>query len=71
MEQLTKIMREYKGDATLVLKKDMQLIADLELDSFDLVSLVCQIEEEFKIEIPDREMKKIKTVGDVLDLLER
>lgn len=71
MEQLTRIMREYTGNKNLILKEEMNLIADLELDSFDLVSLVCQIEEEFEVEIPDREMKKVKTVGDVLTFLKK
>lgn len=44
---------------------------DLEADSLDLVELIMAIEEEFsssdgKLEIPDEEAEKIKTVGNAL-----
>jgi acyl carrier protein len=45
---------------------------DLEADSLDLVELIMAIEEEFsssngKLEIPDEEAEKIKTVQNALD----
>ena len=37
------------------------LIADLDLESLDLVTLVSEIENKYQLEIPDKEIKKIQT----------
>ena len=43
---------------------------DLNADSLDLVELIMSLEEEFNIEIPDKEAEKIATVGDALNYLD-
>lgn len=43
---------------------------DLNADSLDIVDLVMSFEEEFDLEIPDEEVEKIKTVGDVVKFIE-
>ena len=40
---------------------------DLKADSIDRLELVVVLEEAFKIEIPDEDTEKIKTVGDVVN----
>ena len=45
------------------------LIADLDLESLDLVTLVSEIENKYQIEIPDKEIKKIQTVEDIVNFL--
>ena len=44
-------------------------IADLDLESLDLVTLVSEIENKYQIEIPDKEIKKIQTVEDIVNFL--
>ena len=46
------------------------LAADLGLSSFDVVSIVTEFEDEFDIEIPDRDIRKMVTVGDILAYLD-
>ncbi|KAK7207467.1 acyl carrier protein-like protein [Myxozyma melibiosi] len=43
--------------------------ADLGLDSLDAVEVVMAIEEEFSIEIPDKEADEIKSVGQAIDYI--
>jgi acyl carrier protein len=43
---------------------------DLGMDSFDLVELVVELEEEFRITIPDELAKRIRTVGDIIAVVE-
>ena len=43
---------------------------DLEADSLDLVELMMALEEEFGGEISDEDAQKVKTVGEVVALLE-
>lgn len=43
---------------------------DLKADSLAVVELVLALEEEFKIEIPDEDTEKIKTVGDAIKYIQ-
>lgn len=50
--------------------EDTSFKDDLGVDSIDLVNIVMAFEDEFNIEINFEELEdKIKTVGDVIDLL--
>lgn len=71
LERLTEIIREQTGDNTITINEDTVLLADLGMSSFDLINAVCLIEDEFDVEIPDRVIKDFKTVGDVMDYIER
>jgi acyl carrier protein len=42
----------------------------LGLDSVDVVSLTSQIERRYRIRLTNRELHRLVTVGDVLDLLQ-
>ena len=45
---------------------DSRLIEDLKADSLDVVEMIMDLEQEYNIEIPDDELLKIKTVGDIV-----
>jgi len=42
---------------------------DLKADSIDRLELVVVLEEAFKLEIPDEDAEKIKTVGDAVNYI--
>jgi acyl carrier protein len=42
---------------------------DLKVDSIDRLEMVVVLEEAFKIEIPDEDAEKIKTVGDAVNYI--
>ena len=71
IEKLTKIICEHTGNDDITITEDTVLIADLGLNSLDLVNLACIVEDEFDIEIPDRAIKDFKTVGDVIAFIEK
>lgn len=71
IEKLTKIICEHTGNNDITINEDTILIADLGLNSLDLVNLACIVENEFDIEIPDRAIKDFKTVGDVIAFIEK
>lgn len=71
IEKLTKIVCEHTGNENIVLNESTAFIADLGLNSLDLVNLACAVEDEFDIEIPDRAIKDFKTVGDVIAFIEK
>ena len=70
LEKLTNMIREHTGDNSIEINEDMDLKADLGLNSLDLVNLACVVEDEFDIEIPDRNIKDFRTVKDVLLFIE-
>lgn len=45
------------------------LTKDLGLDSLDLVDIIMALEEEFSIEIPEKDVPNFKTVGDAIDYI--
>ena len=44
---------------------------DLGADSLDVVDLITTIEDEFDISIPDEAVEDIKTVGDMVNYIEK
>ena len=49
---------------------DTRLIGDLAADSLDMVELILALEEEFDIDVPDDEARKILTIKDVIKFVE-
>ncbi|MBF0223983.1 MAG: acyl carrier protein [Desulfobacterales bacterium] len=50
--------------------REASLIDDLGADSLDLVELMMSMEDEFDLEIPEKESEKIKTVKDIIEYIE-
>ena len=51
------------------IKEDSHIVDDLGADSLDMVEIVMRIEEEFDMEIPDKEVVKLLKVKDFVDYL--
>ncbi len=45
------------------------LVEDLGADSLDIVELVMACEDEFNITLPDEDVAKMKTVGDIVSYI--
>ncbi len=48
------------------IKKDTNLLADLEIDSLDFVDLVVAFEEKYHTQILDKDIKNLQTVEDIV-----
>ncbi len=46
------------------------IIDDLGADSLDLVDLLMTMEDEFDVEVPDEDVEKMRTVGDLVKYVE-
>lgn len=53
------------------LDNDTDLAHDLNVESIDLVDLVTAFEDKYNFEIPDQELKKLQTVGDIVKYVEK
>lgn len=49
---------------------DAQIKKDLGADSVDILQLLMRLEDDYGIVIPDRELAKFETVGDVVAFLD-
>lgn len=70
-EKVRKLIVEKIGIEKDAVTLDASFIEDLGCDSLDVVELVMTLEEEFNIEVPDEELEKLVTVGDVVEYIEK
>ena len=68
---LVKLLADYSVSISPVHPsiQDSDTPEDLGVDSLDLVLLVIDAEDQFKIEIPDPDLESIKTFGDFVTLV--
>jgi acyl carrier protein len=45
------------------------LLSDVGIDSLDALNILFDIEERFDISIPDEQARRIRTVGDMIDIV--
>lgn len=74
LERVKKIIVNQLGVEESEVKPESSFVDDLNADSLDLVELVMSLEEEFssegnRLEIPDEDAEKIKTVQDAIDYI--
>jgi acyl carrier protein len=70
LEKLIEIVSPLLEDSSIKIDETTVLLTDLGLNSFDLIEMVCVIEDEFDISIPDKMFKKLITIKDVMDCIE-
>jgi len=68
-EKVKEIVVEQLGVEESEVVKEASFIDDLGADSLDIVELIMALEEEFDLEIPDKEAEKITTVGDAVEYI--
>lgn len=51
--------------------EELELRKDLGFDSLDCVELLLKIERQFKISVSDEEAEPVKTVKEVIDIIEQ
>lgn len=67
-EILFKFISDTVGKVTdkRVLTHDTDFVKDLGLNSFDIMNIVCAFEDHFDVEIPTRDVWKLRRVEDVI-----
>jgi len=67
--KVKKIISEQLGVPESDVKPEASFVNDLGADSLDTVELVMALEEEFSVEIPDKDAEKIATVQNAIDYI--
>lgn len=70
-EKLKDIIAEQLSVEADEVNLDANIQDDLGADSLDVVDLITTIEDEFDISIPDEAVEEIKTVGDIVNYVEK
>lgn len=70
LEKIKTILENYTEADPDSIIEETNLQADLGLNSFDVMNIVVEFEDTFGIEIPDEDVRKLVTVGDIMDYLE-
>ncbi|MCR4795545.1 MULTISPECIES: acyl carrier protein [Ruminococcus] len=70
-EKLKDIIAEQLSVEADEVSLDSNIQDDLGADSLDVVDLITTIEDEFDISIPDEAVEEIKTVGDIVNYIEK
>lgn len=50
--------------------EDSEFVKDLGADSLDVVEMLMNLEEEFDVTVPEEDAVNIKTVGDIIKIIE-
>ncbi|MCR5292852.1 MAG: acyl carrier protein [Eubacterium sp.] len=69
-EKTVEILGEFIDNDGEEITMDTALIDDLGLSSLDVINVVAAFEDEFDIDVPDRVLPTLRTVGDIVNYLE-
>lgn len=70
-EKIKKILCDQLDIEEENIKMESDISDDLGADSLDVVDLIMSIEEEFDLEIQDNQIDDLKTVGDLVNYIEK
>ena len=69
-DQVVAIVSEKLGVDKEKVNLETSFVGDLGADSLDMVELLMNLEDSFKMTIPDEDAEKIKSVGDAVKYIE-
>lgn len=70
IDKMRKLITNYVDVSPSEISEDSKFIDDLEFNSYDFMSFLGEIEDEFDIEVDEREALKIHTVGEAIKYIE-
>jgi acyl carrier protein len=68
---LAEIIDEVAGVPADQVTPDKTFVDDLDIDSLSMVEIAVAAQDKFGVEIPDDQLKDLKTVQDVIDYVKR
>ena len=69
-DKVKKLLAEQLTISAEKVTLESDIVKDLGADSLDVVEMLMSLEEEFNITVPEEDAVNIKTVGDIIKLIE-
>ena len=63
LQEIIDVLSPYTDYPPEQINEETNLIDDLELNSFDILTIVSEVEDEYSIKIPDEAIPELTTVG--------
>ena len=70
-EKVSKMLAEQLGIDASTIKPEQEVVKDLGADSLDVVELMMALEDEYGITLPESDVENVKTVQDIVDMMEK
>ena len=70
LEKVQKILADQLGVKPESIKPESRIMEDLGADSLDVVELLMLLEDEFGVEVSEEEAVNLKTVADILSIID-
>ena len=71
LQEIIDVLSQYTDYPAEQIGPETDLIEDLELNSFDVLTIVSDCEDQYGIHIPDEQIAEFRTVGDIESYLEK
>ena len=71
LEGLGEIVEEIAGVPAAEVTPDKSFVDDLDIDSLSMVEIAVAAQDKFGVEIPDDQLKDLKTVQDVVNFVSK
>ncbi|HAE44746.1 MAG TPA: acyl carrier protein [Lachnospiraceae bacterium] len=71
LQEIIEVLEQYTDVPAEQINETSNLIDDLELNSFDVLTIVSDFEDQYGISIPDEQIMEFKTVADIEEYLEK
>lgn len=70
IDKIAKLIAEQLNKPVEEITQDKEIVKDLGADSLDVVEMLMGLEEEYGITIPEEDAVNVKTVGDIVALID-
>ena len=70
-EKVCNMFGEQLGIPADSIRAEQEVVKDLGADSLDVVELMMALEDEYGITLPEGEVENVKTVQDIVEMIEK
>ena len=70
-DKVKEIICNQLGKSEDKVNRDTKIVEDLGADSLDVVELLMALEDEFNLSLPDEVAMQLKTVGEIVDYIDK
>ncbi|HOC80823.1 MAG TPA: acyl carrier protein [Bacilli bacterium] len=71
MAKVNSVLEKFKKKLNIEVVDEGKTLKDYGLDSLDMVELILELEDEYKIKFTDEEMTSLQTIGDLISAVHK